>query len=71
MPLDARTLLLPSSAAAAEERERSVLATATPPAYKIRHPSQILSGQRHIHFVEYKYCKGQILWRKDTRPKNH
>eukprot|EP00983_Pelagomonas_calceolata_P103474 1158916-Pelagomonas_calceolata.AAC.22 len=44
-------------------REHSAPATATPPASKARHPSQLLSKQRHIHLVEIKYCG-------DTRPKN-
>eukprot|EP00983_Pelagomonas_calceolata_P038555 1136832-Pelagomonas_calceolata.AAC.1 len=43
--------------------EHSVQATATPPASKVRHPSQLLPGQKHIQLVEVKYCE-------DTRPKN-
>eukprot|EP00983_Pelagomonas_calceolata_P087952 1157082-Pelagomonas_calceolata.AAC.3 len=41
----------------------SAPATATLPPSKIRHPSQLLPGQRRIHLVEVKYCE-------DTRPKN-
>eukprot|EP00983_Pelagomonas_calceolata_P043863 1139069-Pelagomonas_calceolata.AAC.3 len=48
-------------------RERSVPATATgcgtSPASKIRHPSQLLPEERHIHLAKIKYCE-------DTRPKN-
>eukprot|EP00983_Pelagomonas_calceolata_P028175 882608-Pelagomonas_calceolata.AAC.2 len=44
-------------------REHSAPATATPPASKVRHPSQLLLGQRHIHLVEVKLYE-------DTRPKN-
>eukprot|EP00983_Pelagomonas_calceolata_P061204 1146726-Pelagomonas_calceolata.AAC.1 len=44
-------------------REQSAPATATPPTFKVRHPSQLLPGQRHVHLVEVKYCE-------DTRPKN-
>eukprot|EP00983_Pelagomonas_calceolata_P022179 697078-Pelagomonas_calceolata.AAC.1 len=38
-------------------REHSAQATATPPTSKIRHPSQLLPKQRHIHLVEVKYCE--------------
>eukprot|EP00983_Pelagomonas_calceolata_P043411 1138883-Pelagomonas_calceolata.AAC.1 len=44
-------------------REHSAPATATLPASKVRHPSQLLPGQRHVHLVEVKCCE-------DTRPKN-
>eukprot|EP00983_Pelagomonas_calceolata_P041058 1137881-Pelagomonas_calceolata.AAC.1 len=44
-------------------REHSVPATATLHAYKVRHPSQLLPEQRHIHLVGVKYCA-------DTRPKD-
>eukprot|EP00983_Pelagomonas_calceolata_P013789 441564-Pelagomonas_calceolata.AAC.1 len=44
-------------------REHSAPATATPPPSKVRHPSQLLPDQRHVHLVEFKYCE-------DTRPKN-
>eukprot|EP00983_Pelagomonas_calceolata_P062513 1147332-Pelagomonas_calceolata.AAC.2 len=43
--------------------EDSAPATATPPASKVRHPSQLLPEQRHVHLLEVKYCE-------DTRPKN-
>eukprot|EP00983_Pelagomonas_calceolata_P058810 1145636-Pelagomonas_calceolata.AAC.8 len=43
-------------------REHSAPATATAPAFKVRYPSQLLPGQRHIYLVEVKYCE-------DTRPK--
>eukprot|EP00983_Pelagomonas_calceolata_P035205 1100456-Pelagomonas_calceolata.AAC.1 len=36
---------------------------ATPPASKVRHPSQLLPEQRHIHLMEVGY-------REDTRPQN-
>eukprot|EP00983_Pelagomonas_calceolata_P092739 1157702-Pelagomonas_calceolata.AAC.8 len=41
-------------------REHSAPATATPPAFKVRHPSQLLPGQRHIHLVEVKYCEDTV-----------
>eukprot|EP00983_Pelagomonas_calceolata_P017356 544635-Pelagomonas_calceolata.AAC.1 len=44
-------------------REQPAPATAIPPASKARHPSQLLSKQRHIHLAQVKYCE-------DTRPKN-
>eukprot|EP00983_Pelagomonas_calceolata_P078665 1154334-Pelagomonas_calceolata.AAC.1 len=44
-------------------REHSAPATASPPAFKVRHPNQILPGQRHIHLEEANYCEG-------TRSKN-
>eukprot|EP00983_Pelagomonas_calceolata_P134145 1162029-Pelagomonas_calceolata.AAC.8 len=44
-------------------REHSAPATATPPAYEVHHPGQLLPEQRHIHLVEVKYSE-------DTRPKN-
>eukprot|EP00983_Pelagomonas_calceolata_P011934 383967-Pelagomonas_calceolata.AAC.2 len=44
-------------------REHSAAATATPPASKVCHPSQLLPGQKHILLPEIKYCE-------DTRPKN-
>eukprot|EP00983_Pelagomonas_calceolata_P020514 646185-Pelagomonas_calceolata.AAC.1 len=44
-------------------REHLAPATATPPTSKVRHPSQLLPGQRHVHFVVVKYCE-------DTRLKN-
>eukprot|EP00983_Pelagomonas_calceolata_P085711 1156613-Pelagomonas_calceolata.AAC.6 len=44
-------------------REHSAPATVTPPASKVRHPSQLLPEQRDIHLVEVKYCE-------DSRPKN-
>eukprot|EP00983_Pelagomonas_calceolata_P054075 1143557-Pelagomonas_calceolata.AAC.1 len=43
--------------------EHSAPATATPPPSKVRHPSQLLPEQRHIHLVEVKHCI-------DTRPRN-
>ena len=42
-------------------REDSAPATATPPTFKARDPSQLHPDQRHIHLVEVKYCE-------DTRP---
>eukprot|EP00983_Pelagomonas_calceolata_P053516 1143326-Pelagomonas_calceolata.AAC.1 len=38
-------------------REHPAPATATPPASKVCHPSQLLPGQRNIHLVEVKYCE--------------
>eukprot|EP00983_Pelagomonas_calceolata_P125227 1161191-Pelagomonas_calceolata.AAC.7 len=46
-----------------ENREPSASVTATSPASKVRHPSQLLPEHRHVHLVEVKYCE-------DTRPKN-
>eukprot|EP00983_Pelagomonas_calceolata_P013206 421716-Pelagomonas_calceolata.AAC.1 len=37
-------------------REHSAPATATPPTSEVRHPSQLLPEQRHVHLVEVKYC---------------
>eukprot|EP00983_Pelagomonas_calceolata_P049910 1141702-Pelagomonas_calceolata.AAC.2 len=55
--------LLRSSDGCGGDREHSAPATATPPASKVRHPSQLLPEQRRIHLVEVKHCE-------DTRPKN-
>eukprot|EP00983_Pelagomonas_calceolata_P000599 21082-Pelagomonas_calceolata.AAC.1 len=44
-------------------REHSASATASPPAFKVHYPSQLLPEQRHAHLVEVKYCE-------DTRPEN-
>eukprot|EP00983_Pelagomonas_calceolata_P003487 113533-Pelagomonas_calceolata.AAC.1 len=44
-------------------REHSAPATAAPSTSKVRHPSQLLPVQRHVHLAEVKYCE-------DTRPKN-
>eukprot|EP00983_Pelagomonas_calceolata_P086529 1156779-Pelagomonas_calceolata.AAC.4 len=45
------------------ERKHSTPAAATPPTSKTRHPSQVLTEQRHIHLMEERYCE-------DNRPKN-
>eukprot|EP00983_Pelagomonas_calceolata_P006650 218679-Pelagomonas_calceolata.AAC.1 len=55
--------LLRSRGGQGGNREHSALATATRPVSEVRHPSQLLPGQRHIHLVEVKYCE-------DTRPKH-
>eukprot|EP00983_Pelagomonas_calceolata_P115997 1160258-Pelagomonas_calceolata.AAC.6 len=44
-------------------REHSAPAAPSSPTSKVRHPSQLLSEQRHVHLVEVKYSE-------DTRPKN-
>eukprot|EP00983_Pelagomonas_calceolata_P113519 1159995-Pelagomonas_calceolata.AAC.8 len=54
---------LRSTGGCERSREHSAPATATPPTFKVRHPSQLLPEQRHIHLVEVKYCE-------DTRPKD-
>eukprot|EP00983_Pelagomonas_calceolata_P126985 1161354-Pelagomonas_calceolata.AAC.11 len=38
-------------------REHSAPATGTPPTSKVRHPNQLLPEQRHVHFVDFKYCE--------------
>eukprot|EP00983_Pelagomonas_calceolata_P034094 1067472-Pelagomonas_calceolata.AAC.1 len=47
--------LLRSTGGRGGNREHSAPATATPLPSKIRHPSQLLPGQRHVHLVEVKY----------------
>eukprot|EP00983_Pelagomonas_calceolata_P087553 1156979-Pelagomonas_calceolata.AAC.1 len=46
-----------------EDMEHSAPATASSPTSKVRHASQLLPEQRHVHLVEVKYCE-------DTQPNN-
>eukprot|EP00983_Pelagomonas_calceolata_P041449 1138069-Pelagomonas_calceolata.AAC.1 len=55
--------LLRSTGWRGENREHSAPAAATPPTFKVRHLSQLLLEQRHVHLVEVKNCEG-------TRSKN-
>eukprot|EP00983_Pelagomonas_calceolata_P055311 1144105-Pelagomonas_calceolata.AAC.1 len=43
-------------------REHSAQATVTPPTSKpeVRHTSQLLLEQRHIRFVEVRYCEDRL-----------
>eukprot|EP00983_Pelagomonas_calceolata_P010271 333812-Pelagomonas_calceolata.AAC.1 len=38
-------------------REHSAPDTASSPTSKLRHPSQLLPGQRHVHLVQVNYCE--------------
>eukprot|EP00983_Pelagomonas_calceolata_P079047 1154513-Pelagomonas_calceolata.AAC.2 len=55
--------LLRSTGGRGGNRGHSAPATATPPTSEVRHPSQLLPDQGHVHLVDVKYCE-------DTRPKN-
>eukprot|EP00983_Pelagomonas_calceolata_P100326 1158554-Pelagomonas_calceolata.AAC.11 len=47
--------LLRSAGGRGGNREDSAPATATTPTSKVRHPSQLLPQQRHVHLVEVKH----------------
>eukprot|EP00983_Pelagomonas_calceolata_P082442 1155926-Pelagomonas_calceolata.AAC.5 len=63
MPRTNSWYLLRGRGGQGENREHSALATATPPTFKARHPSQLPLEQRHEHLVEVKYFE-------DTQSKN-